>query len=665
MISENKFDGIQRADPHDHIREFLAICNMFRYGETQSEAVKLLIFPFSLCDEAKTGFNELNEESIISWEQMRRAFINRFFPPSLFNRLLLEIRNFSQNICESLTESWLRLKNMLRKCNGHGIFLYKSPNQAFQFLDDKVLFNHDWPIKSKNGHHQKSVAFAYGSNSNNDKFRLMEKLASLTIKMDSQIISLNEELQDMREKYKWRLRNGNASKNHLNDDTPTCERHEANYIQSEGYQNRNSQNSYSHQTHHNPNDSEKSLTKLNNDVRKDLKDFKRCVRSLRTVHDKLYDRDDGKTTGVLPKKKSKTVNQEPQTKTDLEKSITKFLDGQRITNMFFKNNVNDMILKMKQNEKNFQTKIKNMERKIDEWEKSQNVFSKQTDRTNPPPPPQAQTKQVNVVFTGNGKSDDSLKIQKDPPPSIIVNNKSKRPPKIKEGNELKQMKRKGDNRNNEQPIKRVSKAEKFEAIKYSLGPNEEYIAVRRCEYNTWEINEEIIMEYLVKISKKARILKLKQRNMKIIVLTTNTPYPSWKIRRICACTSQKTMKETRSIRRKNPRAVGVSLPNVSKSISEVTALKGVGPAAVLAAFTPDVATFMSDEEDYIEGREETKITIVKNKQSKDLYSIVCATIVAVGAHATAEVVRFTFNARLFGRSLKKLQQFRQLKTTTW
>nr|GEU31878.1 ribonuclease H-like domain-containing protein [Tanacetum cinerariifolium] len=91
MVQENKFDGIMRADPHDHIREFLAICNMFKYGKTQSEAVKLLIFSFSLCDEAKTWFNELNEESITSWEQMRRAFINKFFPPSLFNRLLLEI----------------------------------------------------------------------------------------------------------------------------------------------------------------------------------------------------------------------------------------------------------------------------------------------------------------------------------------------------------------------------------------------------------------------------------------------------------------------------------------------------------------------------------------------------------------------------------------------
>ncbi|GJW24203.1 reverse transcriptase domain-containing protein [Tanacetum coccineum] len=196
MILENKFDGYLRADPHDHIREFLAICNMFRYGKTQSEAVKLMIFPLSLSDEAKTWFNELNEESITSWEQMRRAFINKFFPPSLFNRLLLEIRNFSQLVCESLIDAWLRLKNMLRKCHGHGltkgaiiqifyhgldeptqgildvtaggIFLYKSPNQAFQFLEDKVLFEHDWPIKSKNEHHQKSVSFTDGSNSNND-----------------------------------------------------------------------------------------------------------------------------------------------------------------------------------------------------------------------------------------------------------------------------------------------------------------------------------------------------------------------------------------------------------------------------------------------------------------------------------------------------------------
>ncbi|KAC9754819.1 hypothetical protein E3N88_45294 [Mikania micrantha] len=41
-----------------------------------------------------------------------------------------------------------------------------------------------------------------------------------------------------------------------------------------------------------------------------------------------------------------------------------------------------------------------------------------------------------------------------------------------------------------------------------------------------------------------------------------------------------------------------SLPEISKAITELTVLKGVGPAtasAVLAAYAPDVAPFMSDE----------------------------------------------------------------------
>ncbi|GJZ38227.1 reverse transcriptase domain-containing protein [Tanacetum coccineum] len=275
---------------------------MFRYGETQSEAEKLLIFPFSLCNEAKTWFNELYEESITSWEQMRRAFINRFFPPSLFNRLLLEIRNFCQLVCESLTNAWLRLKSMLQKCHGHGltkgtiiqifyygldehthaildvtaggIFLYKSPNQAFQLLKDKVLFELDWSNKLKKKPTQKFASFTDGSDSNDDNYRLMKKLEALTIKMDSQFQSLKEEMHKMPNKYQD-LRDNHDSKNNRNDDTPTCERHEGNYIQSEGHQNQISHDSYSHQTYHDPNDSKKSLIELNNDVKNDLERFQK------------------------------------------------------------------------------------------------------------------------------------------------------------------------------------------------------------------------------------------------------------------------------------------------------------------------------------------------------------------------------------------------------
>ncbi|GJW67806.1 hypothetical protein Tco_0122230 [Tanacetum coccineum] len=64
-------------------------------------------------------------------------------------------------------------------------------------------------------------------------------------------------------------------------------------------------------------------------------------------------------------------------------------------------------------------------------------------------------------------------------------------------------------------------------------------------YLEWEsgFRNSLIMEYLVKISKKACILELKRRHLKILTLTSYTPYPSRKIRRICACTSQKTTNE--------------------------------------------------------------------------------------------------------------------------
>ncbi|GJR34004.1 hypothetical protein Tco_1209688 [Tanacetum coccineum] len=68
-----------------------------------------------------------------------------------------------------------------------------------------------------------------------------------------------------------------------------------------------------------------------------------------------------------------------------------------------------------------------------------------------------------------------------------------------------QMKRKcGDTSNsiNEQPNKRMCKAENFEAIKYSLGPNKEYIAIRRCEYDAWERNEDIMSKIYQEILQK-------------------------------------------------------------------------------------------------------------------------------------------------------------------
>ncbi|GJT39841.1 reverse transcriptase domain-containing protein [Tanacetum coccineum] len=80
LVKGNQFDDRTKTDPHKHIHEFLGICDMFKYRDTENEAICLMMFPLSLTREAKTWLDELNEGSIKTWDELRTAFISQFFP---------------------------------------------------------------------------------------------------------------------------------------------------------------------------------------------------------------------------------------------------------------------------------------------------------------------------------------------------------------------------------------------------------------------------------------------------------------------------------------------------------------------------------------------------------------------------------------------------------
>ncbi|GJY94262.1 reverse transcriptase domain-containing protein [Tanacetum coccineum] len=183
LVKGNQFDGRTKTDPHKHIHEFLRICDMFKYRDTKNEVVRLMMFPLSLTGEAKTWLDELNEGTIKTWDELRTAFISRFFPPALFDRLLGEIRAFSQHENESLTDAWLQVLNAA----AGGVFLYKTPNQAYQLLEDKVLLKLDWAKNQKTKSSlKKTIAFAAEGNSSYDTNKIMARMDTMTIKMDAQ-----------------------------------------------------------------------------------------------------------------------------------------------------------------------------------------------------------------------------------------------------------------------------------------------------------------------------------------------------------------------------------------------------------------------------------------------------------------------------------------------
>ncbi|GKC87592.1 hypothetical protein Tco_1148241 [Tanacetum coccineum] len=67
-----------------------------------------------------------------------------------------------------------------------GIFLYKTPNQAYQLLEEKVLLKLDWAKNQKTKSSlKKTGAFAAEGSSNSDTDKIMARMDAMTIKMDA------------------------------------------------------------------------------------------------------------------------------------------------------------------------------------------------------------------------------------------------------------------------------------------------------------------------------------------------------------------------------------------------------------------------------------------------------------------------------------------------
>ncbi|GJZ41072.1 reverse transcriptase domain-containing protein [Tanacetum coccineum] len=183
LVKGNQFDGRTKTDPHKHIHEFLRICDMFKYRDTENEAVRLMMFSLSLTGEAKTWLDELNEGTIETWDELRMLSLADSFPPALFDRLLGEICNIIKIFYHGLNEI---TQEVLNAAAG-GIFLYKTPNQAYQLLEDKVLLKLDWAKNQKTKSSlKKTIAFADEGSSNSDTDKIMARMDAMTIKMDAQ-----------------------------------------------------------------------------------------------------------------------------------------------------------------------------------------------------------------------------------------------------------------------------------------------------------------------------------------------------------------------------------------------------------------------------------------------------------------------------------------------
>ncbi|XP_013624416.1 PREDICTED: uncharacterized protein LOC106330506 [Brassica oleracea var. oleracea] len=84
------------------------------------DAFKLKLFPFSLGDKAHQWEKTLPSATVTTWDECKRAFLDKFFSTSRTAKIRNEIYGFQQKSLERFSEAWERFKGYWSQCPHHG-----------------------------------------------------------------------------------------------------------------------------------------------------------------------------------------------------------------------------------------------------------------------------------------------------------------------------------------------------------------------------------------------------------------------------------------------------------------------------------------------------------------------------------------------------------------
>nr|GEW49375.1 reverse transcriptase domain-containing protein [Tanacetum cinerariifolium] len=166
-------------------------------------ALRLYLFPHSLTHHATAWFDRLPRNSITTFEQMAKMFLEKYFPPFMVTKLRNEITNFCQRPDESLFEAWERYKLLIDRCPNHnmlpvtqidtfyngltlrhhdtinvvagGTFMKRRPEECYDLIENMTAHHNDWDTS----------------------VQISESSSSITSSSDSEIVALKAEMAEI------------------------------------------------------------------------------------------------------------------------------------------------------------------------------------------------------------------------------------------------------------------------------------------------------------------------------------------------------------------------------------------------------------------------------------------------------------------------------------
>nr|GEU58257.1 reverse transcriptase domain-containing protein [Tanacetum cinerariifolium] len=189
------------------------------------DALRLYLFPHSLTHNATSWFDRLPRNSIKTFEQMAKMFLEKYFPPSMVTKLRNKITNFSQRPDESLFKAWERYKLSIDRCPNYntllvtqidtfyngltlrhhdtinavvgGTFMKRCPGECYDLIENMIAHHNDWDTSSQRS----------------------ESSSTITCSSDPEIVALKAEMAEINKNLMKVLRTNHQVK----AVTPSCE----------------------------------------------------------------------------------------------------------------------------------------------------------------------------------------------------------------------------------------------------------------------------------------------------------------------------------------------------------------------------------------------------------------------------------------------------------
>nr|GEX60648.1 reverse transcriptase domain-containing protein [Tanacetum cinerariifolium] len=190
-------------DANKHLDKFLHVTQSIKVNGVTDDALRLYLFPHSLTHHATAWFDRLPRNSITTFEQMAKMFLEKYFPPSMVTKLRNEITNFCQRPDESLFEAYEHYKLSIDRCPNHnmlpvtridtfyngltlrhrdtinaatgGTFMKKRLEECYDLIENMTAHHNDW-----------------------DTFvQRSESCSSITSSSDPEIIALKAEMAEI------------------------------------------------------------------------------------------------------------------------------------------------------------------------------------------------------------------------------------------------------------------------------------------------------------------------------------------------------------------------------------------------------------------------------------------------------------------------------------